>query len=279
MDNSNWLWNSQPPVGSKRPSLNPAPTNREVKKPRTQPIDDGADNNIIDNIDSRHNVLENDILDNVSPFPSYGNTSFSPNNLCCRDGYQLDNGFESQPDNFTSGNTLNASFNPMAIEHLLQVDNHDPGPYANEQRSTLHLGVPNVADRLATETYPGTLPFQPHIFKNFLPPLAQLDISMGDTAIHDTSVPSRPFEESQPSIGFSIGDSRSSHSQGQSTPSTVRSEIDVSQSEKSLFSESQTNRSLSQSPAASLFAEPMEVDSDYDTCFGVVSYLCPKTSP
>lgn len=67
------------------------------------------------------------------------------------------------------------------------------------------------------------------------------------------------------------------NSQGQITLD-IRSRTDIPKSEQLVLSGSQANELLSQSSATSPLVESMEVDSDYDTCFGVVSYFCPNIS-
>jgi hypothetical protein len=47
--------------------------------------------------------------------------------------------------------------------------------------------------------------------------------------------------------------------------------------DQSVFSESQANQPFSQSPTALLSAKSMDVYCEYDTCFGVVSHVCPVT--
>jgi hypothetical protein len=266
MNRDDWLQHLQTPTGSKRPSPSPADEDREVKKSRTQPYINDPDRNI---------------LDNELPFPVNDNFSFPSQDLYHDYGNQFYNGSGSQFDNFTSGEVANVSLDSMERRQHMLANTYDSVPYAGGEPPTSTLGMAELLDRSylqlpsIAEPWSGNLPYQLTPINSFLPSSSPLDISMGNT-MHGTSTTSRPFGDTLPFIGFSsLEDLSGSYSQGHANTPDVLSGVDVYRNGQSVFSESQANQPFSQIPAPLLSAESMDVCCDYDTCFGVVSHVCP----
>ena len=268
MENNEWLRNLQPTAGSKRPSPASGPEEHEVKKLRAQPHDDDADRNIPD-----ENITNNDGLDSLPPSPLYANSSFPSQVLYHRCEDQFDNDSESHFDNFTGGQVVNSSIDPTGTGQRPLADTCGPVPYTNVEQPTLDLGElpdqPQLELSLATETWSRSLPYR-SILSDSSP--------TGSTPIHYGPAQSRLFDETLPFMGFnSQEDLRGNHSQGHTTTPDVCSGIDACQSEQAVFSESHANEPPSQTATTSDVAESMQVSSDYDTCYGVVSHVCRKT--
>jgi len=268
MNRDDWLQHLQTPTGSKRPSPSPAGEDREVKKSRTQPYINDQDRNI---------------LDNELPFPFYDNFSFPSQDLYNDYGNQFYNGSGSQFDNFTSGEVANVSLDSMERRQHMLANTYDSVPYAGGGLPTSTLGVTELLDRShlelpsIAEPWPGNLPYQLTPINSFLPSSTRLDISMGNT-MHGTSTTSRLFEETLPFIGFSsLEDLGGSYLQGNANTPDVFSGVDAYRNDQSVFNESQANQPFSQIPTVLLSAESMDVCCDYNTCFGVVSHVCPAT--
>jgi hypothetical protein len=268
MNRDDWLQHLQTPAGSKRPSPSPAGEDREVKKSRTQPYINDPD----------HNILDNEL-----PLPVNDNFSFPSQDLYHDYGNQFYNGSGSQFDNFTSGEVANVSLDSMERRQHMLANTYDSVTYTGGGLPTSTLGMAELLDRShlqlpsIAEPWPGNLPYQLTPINSFLPSSSRPDISLGNT-MHGTSTTSRPFEETLPFIGFSsLEDLGGSYSQGHANTPDVLSGVDVYRNDQSVFSESQANQPFSQIPAALLSAESMDVCCDYDTCFGVVSHVCPAT--
>jgi hypothetical protein len=257
MNCDDWLQHLETPAASKRPSPSPADEDREVKKSRTQPYINDVDRNI---------------LDNELPFPYYDNSSFL--------SQDLHHDYGSQFDNFTSGEVANVSLNSMGRQHML-ANAYGSVPYTVGELPTLevsklpdwlNLELPSIA-----EPSPGSLPDQPTPINSLFPSSIQLDISMVNT-MHGNSTTSKPFEETLPFIGLSnLEGFGGSYSHGHANIPDVLSGVDVYRNGQPVFSESRANQPSSQIPTALLSTESMDVCCDYDTCFGVVSHVCPAT--
>jgi hypothetical protein len=268
MNRDDWLQHLQTPAGNKRPSPSAADEDREVKKSRTQPyINDPYRN----------------ILDNELPFPVNDNFSFPSQDLYHDYGNQFYNGSGSQIDYSTSGEVANVSLNSMERGQHMLANTYDSVSYTGGGLPTSTLGVAELLGRShlelpsIAEPWSGNLLYQLTPINSFLPSSTRLDISMGNT-MHGTSTTGRLFEETLPFIGFSsLEDLGGSYPQEYANTPDVPSGVDVYRNDPSVLSESQANQPFSQIPTAILSAESMDVCCEYDTCFGVVSHVCPAT--
>jgi hypothetical protein len=268
MNYDDWLQNLQTPAGSKRPSPSPADEDREVKKSRTQPY---------------INNLDRSILDDELPFPANDNFSFPSQDIDHDYGNRCHNDSGSQFDNFTSGEVANTSLDLVERTQHTPVNTYDSVPYIEEWHPTSTAGSAELLDPSQltlpsmAEPWSGNLPYQLTPMTSFDKSSSRIDMSMGNT-MQGISNTNRPLEETLPFIGFSsLEDLGGSYPQGHANTPDVLSGVDVYQNDQSVLSESQANQSFSQIPTASLSADSMDVCCDYDTCFGVVSHVCPAT--
>ncbi|KAI1383675.1 SNF2 family N-terminal domain-containing protein [Hypoxylon trugodes] len=255
MDINDLLWNSQSTGGSKRPGSAQAPEDREAKRSRTQPYNNTGDETL-------YNELSLPFYeDSSSPLQdSYHSHWNRFNNVC-----------ENQINNFASGGIANILYNPIETGQQIQPyitnpvscaygeqPNFDAGMFRPLDQSS--LGLPFVA-----ETWPRDSPSQPFPINSFPPPSPQFDTSMGNTINNGILSACENPEAPLPVMGLGgLGDSQ------ETLPQRYTTTPDVCSNEQSVLSEPQPNEAEPQSPVTSLSTESMDIDNDYDTCFGVI---------
>ncbi|KAI1159305.1 hypothetical protein F5B18DRAFT_637589 [Nemania serpens] len=110
---------------------------------------------------------------------------------------------------------------------------------------------------------------------DFYPSLGEVDIPMGDTPVYVNQLPIRTPEETLPLMDSNSGNNLLQSASDIYTTALLKLqyEVDASQHDQSILSAFQFNNALSHSPEVLDSEESLDISSNYDTCFGVVSIV------